>query len=135
MISGNKKIAYDYVKIAVFESLKETITGSKSAWNCKFFESALSDFQNLSETITVSLLKNMSDSGDVPYVLGKVGNSEDIGHINDLLCEYYKKHNFHEKHIDKKKKLFLNLFRTKMDLIHRQWAEMSKQFFKVKGKL
>ena len=69
MVSGTKQKAYESIKAAVFDSVKDAVSDDRPAdWESKTWARGLEEFRQISGQAADAVLSSMTDLGSVPLI-------------------------------------------------------------------
>jgi len=130
MISGNKNTAIASMRAIVMAALKDAF-GRNVNWAVKSCERAIKEFDTLSVIIAGTVLENMKDSGDVPYIMGKP-TGEEIRLGAALMLEHYlaaSEDSGARVYYEKKFKLFVDALSSRIKDEALVWKTQAKHYF------
>jgi len=130
MFSGNKAMAQESIRLAAFESLKDTFACQNINWESKSCERAVKDFNELAILIAAAVVINITDAGDIPYVSGRPTKLDIQRGLGILISHYTSGDLPNAKYADKKTKAFKRSFEAKIKKLSEQWERKVQNLYR-----
>ena len=89
MFAGNKKSVLSLVFCLAFDSLKDAFATSNINWEHKSCERALVEFNELALLVAETVLSNMEDVNELPYVSG-CPSKQNIKDGIEVVMDFYR---------------------------------------------
>jgi hypothetical protein len=129
MFAGNKKHVKSLVFCMAFDSIKDAFSASNVNWEHHSCDRALKEFNELALLVADTVLSNMEDVEDLPYISG-CPTKQNIRAGIDVVMDYYNQKFPVGRYAAKKTDAFKKSFEHRVDKMCKEWKSKEKAFFK-----